>query len=511
MSGSLLLIYMILSRRKSKLTRPKNRFMLMMSIFDVLHATSFIAGTMAIPRESGIYGAIGNSHTCTAQGFIAWLGFVVPLYNNSLNLFYLLTIKYSMDSTDFAQKYEPFCHLLSTLLPITSGIVFVYLDWVHVELNAAMCYVNNMAITMLACSLLVNVVFLVYTMTMISHAVASQSERMVKYKFGLTKLSRSTTNNETGGKVQAQRETRKNHSTNCTLKESVRQAQFYTLAFLMTFMFPAVEIILTLIGIPNSPFALRVLTSAFYPLQGFWNCLFYIRPGVNFVRRRDPDKSLVCAILEIISNSGTTPGNPARVPSKRSKLQLTSSSLANNIDMNLQEMINGTGDCNSHSSEAPPRVENYYDSIDDEEGDHIKSRVDDDVSKITPDLITHSIDITVDSGASADCMSELTATREESLSAYKFLAPSKLVESEGCTCGVNFDSEIQKRKRESDAHMSTRDEMKVSEDCLLNREFDNNDGNPCSLVLQKKFTKAKKRMSLVSLASVLSDTSLDSL
>jgi len=503
MSGSLLLIYMILSRRKSKLTRPKNRFMLMMSIFDVLHATSFIAGTMAIPRESGIYGAIGNSHTCTAQGFIAWLGFVVPLYNNSLNLFYLLTIKYSMDSTDFAQKYEPFCHLLSTLLPITSGIVFVYLDWVHVELNAAMCYVNNMAITMLACSLLVNVVFLVYTMTMISHAVASQSERMVKYKFGLTKLSRSTTNNETGGKVQAQRETRKNHSTNCTLKESVRQAQFYTLAFLMTFMFPAVEIILTLIGIPNSPFALRVLTSAFYPLQGFWNCLFYIRPGVNFVRRRDPDKSLVCAILEIISNSGTTPGNPARVPSKRSKLQLTSSSLTNNFEMNLQERINGMSDCNSHSGEAPHRVENSYDSVDDEEVD--------DVSKLTPDLITHSIDITVDSGATADCMTKLTAMREESLSAYKFLAPSKLVESEECTFGVNFDSEIQNRKRESDAHVSTSDEVKVSEDYLLNSEFDNNNGNPRSLVLQKKFTKAKKRMSLVSLASVLSDMSLDSL
>jgi len=508
MSGSLLLIYMILSRRKSKLTRPKNRFMLMMSIFDVLHATTFIVGTMAIPRELGIYGAIGNSYTCTAQGFFAWLGYVVPLYNNSLNLFYLLTIKYNMDSTVFAQKYEPFCHVLSTLVPITSGVVFVYLDWVQVESsNGTMCYVSNKAIILLGFSLLVNLIFLVYTMTMISKAVSSQSNSMAAYRFGSSITNRSRANNEMGGKVQAQRQNGSNRSINCTMKESVMQAKLYTLAFLITFIFPAVEISLTLVGIPNSPLALRILTSAFYPLQGFWNCLFYIRPGVNVVRRRDPEKSLTRAILEVVSNSGITQENPAR----RRKVRLTSSILTKKIHMKLHEWAHETDDYSSDYVDAPHRVKKTNCCADDDEVDRIESLVEDGMSKITTDIVEKSIDITVDVGGNADRMTELTATHEESLFSRKFLAASQLVESEGFTSGANFDLDVQNRKCRSDLHLSTNDEMNVSEKYSLKSESENDNGSLHRPGLQRKCMKARQRMSLLSLASVLSDMSFDSL
>ena len=107
--------------------------MLVMSIFDVLHSSAFIIGTVAVPRESGVYGAMGNSTTCLAQGFISWLGLAVPIYNNCLNLFYLLTIKYNMDSAYFTKKIEPFCHAFSILVPLSTGIAFARLDWIQVE------------------------------------------------------------------------------------------------------------------------------------------------------------------------------------------------------------------------------------------------------------------------------------------------------------------------------------------------------------------------------------------
>lgn len=41
-----------------------------------------------------VYGAVGNTRTCTAQGFFLQLAIIAPLYNASLSLYYLLMIRY---------------------------------------------------------------------------------------------------------------------------------------------------------------------------------------------------------------------------------------------------------------------------------------------------------------------------------------------------------------------------------------------------------------------------------
>ena len=77
--GSSLIIYVILSDRKRKLSRPYHRLMLMMSVFDVIQSAAMVFSVSAFPRQSGIYGAKGNELTCTLQGFLLALGMAVPL------------------------------------------------------------------------------------------------------------------------------------------------------------------------------------------------------------------------------------------------------------------------------------------------------------------------------------------------------------------------------------------------------------------------------------------------
>merc|ERR1740139_1178214 len=117
MIASLLLIYMIISDRKRKLAKPFHRLVLLMSIFDVFQSLAIVISVAAFPQESNIHGAHGNARTCTAQGFFMVLGFAVPLYNSSLNIFYVLTIRYNFSPKRFA-KFEPVLHTIAILIPL---------------------------------------------------------------------------------------------------------------------------------------------------------------------------------------------------------------------------------------------------------------------------------------------------------------------------------------------------------------------------------------------------------
>lgn len=82
-------------------------------------------------------------------------------------------------------------------------------------------------------------------------------------------------------------------STSLETRDTVIQALLYTSAFILTFAFPAIDL-------GYSTFFLNVLAKTFYPLQGFWNFLLYIRPGVKKVRREHPDKNIITILREVI-------------------------------------------------------------------------------------------------------------------------------------------------------------------------------------------------------------------
>jgi len=280
--GSSSIIYIILSSYRRKIAKPKNRFMLMMSVFDVLQSMAILVSTAAMPRGMGLYGAMGNEATCTAQSILMGFGLAVPLYNSSLNLFYLLTIRYNMTTTRFSNKLEPLLHAFSVLVPLSSAATFAALGYANPSITT--CLFPGKVVPRVAFTgvVIISFLFCVFSMGSICWSVLRQANRISRHRYGTTQTNR-------GAILEKE--------------DMVKQALSYSLAFLLTFLFPTIQTVI-LIGRPgvSSP-VLDALSATFYPLQGFYNFVFYVRPGVNHVMEVDPSKSLLRAIKDVILNA----------------------------------------------------------------------------------------------------------------------------------------------------------------------------------------------------------------
>jgi len=281
--GSSLIIYMILSDRKNKLVRPYHRLMLMLSIFDVLHSTALCASVTAMPRESDIDGAKGNACTCMIQGFLGVLGLAIPLYNSCLNIYYVMIIAYNISSERFA-KFEPILHAVSILCPLTLAIVFTVHGTMAPTGNVCSAR-GKTAIMSYALLFTSNFLICLISMVYICWKVISQAKKMTKY----TQFGRRRNSSASIGRVENEK------------NETIVQAASYLFAFILTYIWPVIYGSYTRGDAEKEPpDAVVVLVAIFYPLQGFWNFLFYIRAGVHREIKANPDKSYVEAVRDVV-------------------------------------------------------------------------------------------------------------------------------------------------------------------------------------------------------------------
>jgi len=277
--GSFFIIYMIISNRKTKLVRPYHRIMLLMSIFDMLQSIAMSVTVAAIPRELSIDGAKGDAGTCKAQGFFIVLGLAVPLYNSCLNIYYVSTIRYRITSQRFA-KFEPILHTVAVLGPLFMAILFTARD--NMVPFHILC-VGRGKVAVFIIPLVLAFCFLICTASLICicWTVISQASNMKKY----TSIGRRSSTSAKNSRVEKDK------------NETIKQASLYFLAFLLTYTWVPIMYAYTKGNIEAEvPCTLAILWSIFYPLQGFWNFLFYIRPGVHLVMQTNPDKGHLEAI-----------------------------------------------------------------------------------------------------------------------------------------------------------------------------------------------------------------------
>jgi len=267
--GSLAIIYIIISDQSRKLARPKNRLMLFMSIFDSIQSAA-----MAISTTGTLHPA-----TCQIQGVCIWLGVAVPLYNSSLNLFYLLSIRYNMDPDYFSAKIEPYLHAVSILYPITAAISYAVVGLIR-SIGGHICWSTGIPVFLgwglpVICSL----IFCFFSMASVYQAVTRQINDNNK---GSTCLEIAQVNN------------------NSELEETRTQALLYSLAFFLTVIFPLAQG-LTYRYMSNTVYSIFLIcTMIFYPLQGFLNFIFYIRPNLRHVRKMHPEKYFLRAVQEVV-------------------------------------------------------------------------------------------------------------------------------------------------------------------------------------------------------------------
>merc|ERR1719491_313531 len=300
--GSSAIIYMVLSDRENKLLIPKHRLMLAMSVYDVSQSLAQAMSTLPFPKEyfdDSFYGALGNMITCKIQYFLVTLGLAVPMYNASLCLLYYLTIRHRWRQEHFATKIEPFLHTGACLIPLVAAIGPIAMDNVspsygYCAMSAAAPNESTFAFVLVITIPSLSFLICVYTMASISISVHLQWKKMVKYTYNAR---------------QVQRERSKKW-------KSIRQAMLYTAAFVLTFLFPCI-----LILVNSNVFALLLLANIFYPLQGFWNFVLYIRPGVIRMKKAKPDKYLCEIILLVIfrSNIEKRLNNRSSIPSSRER------------------------------------------------------------------------------------------------------------------------------------------------------------------------------------------------
>jgi hypothetical protein len=125
--SSMLIIYIIL-KSPTRLSSTYHRIMLGISTSDLFLSISMALTTLPMPAPGDYWTDIiniqgtrlGNTQTCTAQGFFATVGFFsFFIYDSiSLPLFYLCSIGFKVTMETIENYVEPFIHFISITIPL---------------------------------------------------------------------------------------------------------------------------------------------------------------------------------------------------------------------------------------------------------------------------------------------------------------------------------------------------------------------------------------------------------
>jgi len=285
--GSLVIIYIILSGGQTKLCRVHNRLLLGISVIDVLNSIALSLSIIPSPRLDDCSYGKGNQSSCTVQGFFLTLGLAVPGYTMMLSMYYLATIAYNTSEETIAQKYEPFMHAYAVLPALCGASIGAAKTYFFSQ--TGQCWIEDPCLSSGKCVgtdiygdgrwllvaamvwTLFNNFAVGYCMIAIYRKVRGRATTMRKYVF------RNTHNRP--------------NRIEMAVDESARQALLYISAYILTYMWPGISCVLTQISDKEQirP-VIYILTAIFYPLQGFWNCIAYIRP--RFVKHRREQENL---------------------------------------------------------------------------------------------------------------------------------------------------------------------------------------------------------------------------
>ena len=297
--GSASIVYDILRDRKNKVKRPYYRIMLVMSIVDGLSSSALAFSTLPIPAGTvGVYGAVGTTQSCTTQGFFIQLMMISPLYNLILSTYYLLLGKYHMSEEEIARRYEKNMHVAA----ITIGVGFAILGlplklynnanlWCWIASYPSNCETDSGEPGPVQCErgkhawlfrwlifygpIWVAILCVVIIMIMLTRSVQSEEKKFVMMQDGMRrkglsgdeehKLSMDSPSRSHS--EQNPYDARYERSRYERSKQIFRQAVFYVVVFLLTWIFVTINRMYQLIT-GGSSFPLLVLHSIFGPLQG---------------------------------------------------------------------------------------------------------------------------------------------------------------------------------------------------------------------------------------------------
>ena len=274
--------------------RSDHHIILAASIANVLLSPAFIASSMALPKGS-FYGAIGNSVTCTIQGFAIPVGFsMMEYYLTVLCIFYYVTICKYYNPVDFQRKIALYCHLFCIGSPLIGAVVMAKLGFVGAAYDHdCYCYAFERSDAQEG----KNILFIVFFTHLLPGAIAAGA--VVYLMFSIYKLM-----------TRRHQASLRNFLASSSgilliLKENaLNQAFLFSCAILLN------PLILALMYIPSLGYwsggafhaTLLLLQSVFLPSQGIWLFLIYVRPFVARILMNYRNLSYTQALVRLVTN-----------------------------------------------------------------------------------------------------------------------------------------------------------------------------------------------------------------
>lgn len=191
----------------------------------------------------GIEAARGNDHTCSAQGFLIQMGTITALFNASLATYYFLRVHKNWSESKFLEIR----HWLF-ICPILIGLVFASVGFLYYGMVFTWC--TNTAKWWPEIPVILAIIVTTILYSIMFYGAYRTYQAMNIYAHG-------------GGQGQT--------------SAVFRQSCWYLVPFYLTWV-PYVALQYTWASRRGySRYGFAVTASTLVPLQGFWNCVVYIR------------------------------------------------------------------------------------------------------------------------------------------------------------------------------------------------------------------------------------------
>jgi len=130
----------IFCRAWSRRICPFDRIMLGLSVHTMLWGIVHLWGTAAIPYGTpGVYGARGNTTTCSAMGFLFQVSMVVPFYYIFLSCYSWVVVMHGNFDAKKYELIEVLIHIGVHVFPIASAVYLVATESFHS--NGLYCWI----------------------------------------------------------------------------------------------------------------------------------------------------------------------------------------------------------------------------------------------------------------------------------------------------------------------------------------------------------------------------------
>ena len=137
LGSSLIIAHVILYKRQKVNWNSKHRLLAGLSIADLIFSAENVIFTPFV------YPITSPSPVCSFDAFIHSVGNAAAYYNAALSFYFLAVIRYNIKDEQFAARYEPFCHLLPVSVALTAATTGLFLEIYNPKASGLGCWVED--------------------------------------------------------------------------------------------------------------------------------------------------------------------------------------------------------------------------------------------------------------------------------------------------------------------------------------------------------------------------------